>query len=120
MKFNHNALVVVSDSLTPGLPAAQALKALETAVIERGFNVQLAANPKAGLTYIQQSPHYSFIALLWDTRNPAIVSESQQLIQQIRERNDTVPIFLLSEEETVNGIPVSILREINEYVYLYS
>lgn len=120
MKFNHNALVVVSDSLTPGLPAAQALKALETAVIKRGFNVQLAANPKAGLTYIQQSPHYSFIALLWDTRNPAIVSESQQLIQQIRERNDTVPIFLLSEEETVNGIPVSILREINEYVYLYS
>lgn len=120
MKFNHHALVVLSDNLKAGLPAAQAIEALEAAVVERGFNVQIAANPQAGLTYIRQSPHYSFIAILWDATNPGIATESEVLIQKIRERNDSVPIFLLSEAENVDGIPVSVLREVNEYVYLYS
>ncbi len=120
MKFNHDALLVLSDNLVPGLPASQALKALEVAIAERGFNVQPAANPQAGLTYIRQSPHYSFIAILWDAGNSANVGDCEALIQRIRERNDTVPVFLLSEAETVNGVPVSILKEVNEYVYLYS
>lgn len=120
MKFNHNALFVISEALVPEMPARQAIDALEAAITERGFNVQRAVNPVAGITYIQQSPHYSFIAILWDNSNPAIVGECDALIQKIRERNDTVPIFLLSETETVNGIPVSILKEVNEYVYLYS
>lgn len=120
MKVNHNALVVLSDSLSPDLPPAQAIQALEAAVAKQGFTIQRAANPQAGLTYIRQSPHYSFIALFWDTSSPTIVDDCEALIQRIRERNDTVPIFLLSEAENVNGIPVSVLKEVNEYVYLYA
>lgn len=120
MKFNHNTLFVLSDALEPGRPAEQAIDSLMSAIAERGFNVESAADPVAALTYIQQSPRFSFIALLWDDRNPAIVSECEALIEKIRERNDNVPIFLLSEAETVSGIPVSILKEVNEYVYLYS
>ncbi len=120
MKFNHRALVVLSDNLVEGLPAAQTIEALEAAVAERGFEIQRAVNPQAGLTYIRQSPHFSFVALLWDASNPNIVDESVALIQKLRERNDSLPIFLLSEAETVDGVPIAVLREVNEYVYLYS
>lgn len=120
MKFNHNALLVLSDSLEAGRPASQAVQALAQAIAERGFIVQQAANLQAGQTYIQQSPHYSFIAILWDSANTAIVKECEALVQKIRERNATVPVFLLSEAEAVNGIPVAVLKEVTEYVYLYS
>lgn len=119
MKFNHHALFVLTDGLKEELPAAQSVRALEAAIAERGFEVQRAANAEAGLAYVQQSPRYSFIAIFWE-RTPESVAGCESLIQKIRERNNTVPIFLMSEHDTVEGIPVSILKEVNEYIYLYS
>lgn len=120
MKFNHNILFVLSDVLKIKSPASEAINGLERSVTERGFHVHIAENIKSGHSYIRQSPRYSFIAILWDDNNPKMTSECSEFISLVRERNDKVPVFLLSEIENVKNIPVSILKEVNEYVYLYS
>jgi len=119
MKFNHNALLVLTEKITAGMPAAQAIDALAEAIAERGFKIQKAADVQSGVAYIRQSPRFGFIAILWDDA-PSALPAYEELIGQIRERNQTVPVFLLSDKDVVTGIPVSILKEVNEYVYLYS
>lgn len=120
MKFNHKTLLVVSDSIADDQPAARAIEALSTALGQRGFEVQVAQNIGVGLKSITESPRYSFIAILWDVGNSNMAVECQALISRIRERSAQVPLFLLSEGSLSQDIPLGILKEISEYVYLYS
>ena len=120
MKFNHNALFVLSNAIAENQPAYRSIHALQSALAQRGFNVQIADSIKAALSYLKESPRYSFIAIYWDASNSDIATEGQALVEKIRERNATVPVFLLSEDNVTAGIPIAILKEISEYVYLYS
>ncbi len=120
MKFNNNALFVLSGDLAGNQPAIRVIGQLENAMQGRGFKVHRADSIHAGSTYISQSPRYSVIAILWDAADAQIAEKCAALIKQIRERSSAVPIFLLSEENLSDGVPVSVLKEVTEFVYLYS
>lgn len=39
MKFNHNALFVLSDAVVDNAPALESINAIQDAVMDRGFDV---------------------------------------------------------------------------------
>lgn len=120
MKFNHNALFVLCSSINNNQPALQAIGLLQSALTSRNFQVQSANNLDAGYAFVQQSPRYSFIAIFWDSTNKDMAQGCKSLVAKIRERNDTVPIFLLSEQDVSTTIPIEVLKEVSEFVYIYS
>lgn len=120
MKFNHNALFVLSSSLASNQAATHSISAIKHSIAERGFIVHEANDIYSGLAFIKESPHYSFIAVFWDTQNNNIAGDCQRLLGKIRERSSKVPIFLLSEENVSADVPITILNELSEYVFLYS
>lgn len=120
MKFNHNALFVMSHTIAEDQPAAKAISALSEAIAARGFDVQIANDIGASLKQVTESPRYSVIAIFWDEKNANIAAECEALVAKIRQRNDKMPLFLLSEESLSQAVPISILKEVTEYVYLYS
>lgn len=120
MKFNHNALFVLSNNVAGSQSATRSIDAIKSVMTERGFHVHVANDIPSGLTFITQSPRYSFIAIFWDTQNKNIARDCQQLLDKIRERSSKVPIFLLSEENVSTNMPITALKEFNEYIYLYS
>ncbi len=120
MKFNRNVLFVSTPSLTESSPAFIALEKLKDAVVNLGFNVTVAGSIKDAATDLKESPKYSGIGLFWDIKNPSIADDAASLIAIIRSRNETVPIFMLSEENITDKTPLSVFKEVSEYVYLYS
>ncbi|MCX5591875.1 Orn/Lys/Arg decarboxylase N-terminal domain-containing protein [Alcaligenes endophyticus] len=117
MKFNHNALFVLSDAVIDNAPALESIHAIEDAVMDRGFDVHVAQDIHAALIYVKKSPSFSSVALAWDAEHP---EACQQLVSLIRERNASVPIFLLSEGDVSARIPITVLQAVSEYVHLYS
>ncbi|WOE30567.1 MULTISPECIES: Orn/Lys/Arg decarboxylase N-terminal domain-containing protein [unclassified Acinetobacter] len=120
MKFNRHLLVVFSSTIEKIHPAYQYLLQINQHLAERGFHVTIADSIEDGLKLVKQSPRYSLIGLVWDNLNNKMNTESESLVNQIRARNEHVPIFLFSEENITNDISLPILQQVKEYVYLYS
>ncbi|AZY50022.1 arginine decarboxylase [Bordetella avium] len=120
MKFNHHVLFVLSSALVDDQPAAESIAALQASLVQRGFQIQTAGSIKAALSYIEQSPRYSAIALYWDSGNENIDTEGEALLQKVRERNAKVPVFLMSQADVSAGVPIGVLKSVSEYIYLHS
>ncbi|EDU7995856.1 arginine decarboxylase [Salmonella enterica subsp. diarizonae] len=120
MKFNHNVLFVSSSRLQHNDPALCALARLRQSIIERGFHAFIADSPQDGIKLIKESPKYSAIGLFWDPDNPTMAQDSLRLVKQLRQRNATTPLLLFSEEDITNDMPLALLKEVNEYIYLFS
>lgn len=119
MKFNHNLLFVSSPSLSDDHPALLVLDDLMNAIEKRNFAVHFANTLLEGVRYIETSPKYSAVGIYWDIDHTN-AEEGILLVRKIRERNPKAPIFLLSEEDILQKIPLAVLKEVNEYIYLYS
>lgn len=120
MKFNHNVLFVSSSGLKEDSPAKQALTSLQKAIAERGFVAQIADNIHHGIKYIKESPKYSAVGIFWDNNNPKMNIEAEGFISLFRQRNSDTPILLISEENITDNVSINILKEVSEYIYLYS
>ncbi|WOO49701.1 Orn/Lys/Arg decarboxylase N-terminal domain-containing protein [Hafnia alvei] len=120
MKFNHNVLFVSSSGLKEDSPAKQALTSLQKAIAERGFVAQIADNIDHGIKYIKESPKYSAVGIFWDKNNPKMNIEAEGFISLFRQRNSDTPILLISEENITDNVSINILKEVSEYIYLYS
>ncbi|MFP3515423.1 Orn/Lys/Arg decarboxylase N-terminal domain-containing protein [Pseudomonas sp. SIMBA_077] len=120
MKFDRDILFVGSVTLQADATALDALNRIKHAVIQLGFNVSHADCLDAGLKYIEESPKYSAVGIYWDTNNSSIEQEAGALISKLRERSAKVPVFLLSEDALSHAIPLSVMKEVSEYINVYS
>jgi arginine decarboxylase len=120
MKFNHNILFVSSPRLEQDSPALQSLEELKLAIAARGFSTSVADNLNDAVRLIQESQKYSAIGIYWDANNPDMSAECQKFVQSFRQRNSSTPLFLLSEEDITTQTPLALLKEVSEYIYLFS
>ena len=120
MKFNHNILFLSSRGLKQDNPATQALEELNAAVKARGFTTFIVDHMSDAVKVINESQKYSAVGIYWDSSNPKIDVECQEFIEFFRKRNATAPLLLLSEDNVTDRVPLAILKEINEYIYLFS
>lgn len=120
MKFNHNILFVSSPWLKQDSPALQSLEELKRAVAERGFSTSVTNNLNDAVRLIQESQKYSAIGIYWDANNPDMSAECERFLKSLRQRNTSTPLFLLSEEDITAQTPLALLKEVSEYIYLFS
>lgn len=120
MKFNKNILFISGTNISSAHPAHQSLQSIGEEITKQGFNVHLASSPKEATTFIRRSPIYSGIGLFWDYDNPNMKEETIIFLQALRARSANVPVFLFSEENITDHVPVDVLKEVSEYIYLYS
>ena len=120
MKFNHNVLFISSAGQHIDSPATQALENLQTAINARGFHAHIVHQISDGLKLIKESPKYSAIGIYWDERNPLIGTDTLSFIEIFRQRNASTPLLLLSEKNITDNVPLGILKEVSEYIYLFS
>lgn len=120
MKFNHNILFVSSQKLNDDNPAKESLFNLEKELVKRGFQVHFAKNIHDGSILVHETPKYSAIGIYWDENNPSMNDEYIAFIDVFRQRNRATPLILLTENNVSDNIPLIILREATEYIYLFS
>ncbi|WP_272518395.1 MULTISPECIES: Orn/Lys/Arg decarboxylase N-terminal domain-containing protein [unclassified Providencia] len=120
MKFNHNILFISSHKLNDDSPAKASLFNLERELIKRGFQVHIVKNIDDGSTLVNETPKYSSIGIYWDESNPNMNDECIDFIHVFRQRNNSTPLILLTENNISDNIPLTILKEVTEYIYLFS
>ncbi|AWB33135.1 Orn/Lys/Arg family decarboxylase [Orrella marina] len=120
MQFNHNILLILSRELASSDPVQHAIGALESSLKARGFQIHCAADTADGNRYIGESPRYSAIAILWNPNHPQMASQFDSIVTKIRQRNENVPVFIMSETGLTTDIPLHVLREAGEHIHLYS
>ncbi|MGI2260072.1 Orn/Lys/Arg decarboxylase N-terminal domain-containing protein [Shewanella sp. GXUN23E] len=121
MKANRNILFVANEHMheDDGL-ALTTLQQLCDATQALGFQNHYARSIEDGLQKITGSHHYSALLLLWDEQQTTMPSQSISLLTQIRQRNPQLPIFLIAEQDVVNQLPLDVIQQVKEYIYLYS
>lgn len=113
-------LFITSDPPDEGSAFRLVLERMGDAIRAHGIEVIRALTCADGLAIAQGSATYSCVAIDWNLGETAAMSESAVLsiIGAIREKSLRIPIFLMSRGSTIQDIPLSVIREVREYVNL--
>jgi len=123
MKFNF-PVVIIDEDFKSENSSGLGIRVLAKAIEEENFEV-------LGLTsYIdlssfaqQQSRASAFILSIDDEEfieeNQTALGQLKNFVDEIRFRNEEIPIFLHGETRTSRHIPNEILRELNGFIHMY-
>ena len=123
MKFRFPVIIIDEDfrsENSSGLGIRVLAKAIET----EGFEV-LGVTSYGDLTSFaqQQSRASAFILSIDDNEfieeNQDALDNLRKFVEEIRYRNEEIPIFLHGETRTSRHIPNEILRELNGFIHMY-
>ncbi|MBV8156392.1 MAG: hypothetical protein JO278_01980, partial [Dyella sp.] len=115
-------LYVTSDLPNEGSELRQALARLGKAVQDRGIEVVQALSCEDGLALARGKPSYSAVAIDWNLGETAAMAEQpvMSIIRAVREKSLRVPIFLITRSIETPDVPLSLIREVREYVNIGS
>ena len=123
MNPDDNLLVgIIDDAIHTDTPHGHAIKRIIKGIEEFGIHVADVASPADARAAYSNLPSVNCILINWNLGGDTAKKhkETMRLIQEIRSRNEDVPIFLMAEptSETPAALTVDMIREINEYIYV--
>ncbi|TSA25016.1 MAG: arginine decarboxylase [Bacteroidetes bacterium] len=123
MNPDGNLLVgIIDDTIHTDTPHGHAIKRIIKGIEEFGIHVADVASPADARAAYSNLPSVDCILINWNLGGDTAKKhkETMRLIQEIRSRNEDVPIFLMAEptSETPASLTVDMIREINEYIYV--
>lgn len=121
MKINKEILFI-GDLLDihQSTPVENSLNKLKFELENLQLHINHANNINDAEVYLQSCPNFSAIGLYF--HNEPIEKEEKVIdfIKNVRQRNKSIPFFILSSSNTISELSLSILKEVHEYIYLLS
>ena len=123
MKFRF-PIVIIDEDFRSENSSGLGIRMLAKAIEAEGFEV-LGVTSYGGLTSFaqQQSRASAFILSIDDNEfveeNRDALDNLRSFVDEIRYRNEEIPIFLHGETRTSRHIPNEILRELNGFIHMY-
>lgn len=122
MKFRF-PIVIIDEDFRSENSSGLGIRALAKAIEEEGFEV-LGVTSYGDLSSFaqQQSRASAFILSIDDEdiveENPEAIDQLRQFVEEIRYRNEEIPIFLHGETRTSRHIPNDVLRELHGFIHM--
>lgn len=122
MKFRF-PVVIIDEDFRSENSSGLGIRVLAKAIEDEGFEV-LGATSYGDLTSFaqQQSRASAFILSIDDNEfieeNPEALQGLRSFVEEIRHRNEEIPIFLYGETRTSRHIPNDILRELHGFIHM--
>src|SRR5450830_234863 len=123
MKFRFPVIIIDEDFRSEN-SSGLGIRMLAKAIEDEGFEV-LGVTSYGDLTSFaqQQSRASAFILSIDDNEfieeKPEALDNLRKFVDEIRYRNEEIPIFLHGETRTSRHIPNEILRELNGFIHMY-
>ena len=123
MKFRF-PVVIIDEDFRSENASGLGIRVLAKAIEDEGFEV-LGVTSYGDLTSFaqQQSRASAFILSIDDNEfneeKPEALEDLRKFVDEIRYRNEEIPIFLHGETRTSRHIPNEILRELNGFIHMY-
>lgn len=117
-------LMLVDDELHDDTAAGRATRTLVDRLRATGAPVITAADFDDAHQIIASTPTLSGVMIDWDVHHESeaavavvSVSRTETLIDALRTRSPTLPIFVLADRSSVDALPLDVLRQINGYMW---
>lgn len=103
-------------------PPGRAIQRIMEGLRESGIRVGAVASPEDARAAYSVFPEVDCILINWNVGrdSPERYKATENLIHQIRARNEKIPLFLMSEPTIAPpvALTISVVREINEYIWV--
>lgn len=123
MKFNFPVVIIDEDFRTDN-SSGLGIRVLAKAIEDEGVEViGVTSYGDVGSFAQQQSRASAFILSIDDEEiveeKPEAIQALRKFVQEIRYRNDDIPLFLHGETRTSRHIPNDVLRELHGFIHMY-
>ncbi|MCE9633056.1 MAG: arginine/lysine/ornithine decarboxylase [Methylophilales bacterium] len=123
MKFRF-PVVIIDEDFRSENTSGLGIRVLAKAIEEEGFEVLGVTSFVDMASFAQQQSRASAFVLAIDDEEFAEESQEalarlRKFVDEVRFRNEEIPIFLHGETRTSRHIPNEILRELNGFVHMY-
>jgi arginine decarboxylase len=116
------SVVIIDEAVSSDTPHGRTIKRIVDGLADFDIQVYTIGSPEDARSAYANLPEVDCILISWTIGGSKSKdhAEAKQLIHEIRERNEDVPIFLMAEPtgEAPGALTVDTIREINEYVYI--
>ena len=123
MKFNF-PVVIIDEDFKSENSSGLGIRVLAKAIEEENFEVLGVTSYGDLASFAQQQSRASAFILSIDDEefveeNQTALSQLKNFVDEIRYRNEEIPIFLHGETRTSRHIPNEILRELNGFIHMH-
>ncbi|HJS47841.1 MAG TPA: Orn/Lys/Arg decarboxylase N-terminal domain-containing protein, partial [Gemmatimonadales bacterium] len=109
--------LVVDDELPSPTAEGRAARALVQELKDRGVEVVEATSAEDGTAIVVSDAALHAILVDWTLGDDPDHRRARGLLEQVRSRNDKIPIFLLAERGEASALPVDVMTMVDEFVW---
>jgi arginine/lysine/ornithine decarboxylase len=109
--------LVIDDELTTPTAEGRATRSLVEELHGRGIEVVEASSAEDGMSVIVSDSAIHAILLDWTLGEDKGHAHARKLLEFVRRRNDTIPVFLMAERGEASSIPIDVMAMVNEYIW---
>ena len=122
MKFNF-PIIIIDEDFRSENSSGFGIRLLAEAIKKEGFEAVGVTSYVDLASFAQQQSRASAFILAIDDEefveeNPKAIKSLKDFVDEIRYRNDEIPIFLHGETRTSRHIPNEVLRELNGFIHM--
>jgi arginine decarboxylase len=113
-------VVIIDDTIATDTPHGRTITRIVKGLTDYDIQVFTIASLEGARSAYANLPEVDCILIHWNLGGSATHDGAKELIQEIRQRNEDIPIFLMSEPtgEAQAEMDVATIKEINEYIYI--
>ncbi|HVP95046.1 MAG TPA: Orn/Lys/Arg decarboxylase N-terminal domain-containing protein [Methanoregulaceae archaeon] len=115
-------VVIIDDALNEESPHGRTIKRIANGLSAFNIDVFTIASIEDARSAYANLPDVDCILINWNIggKKSKNHDDAKQLIHEIRDRNEDIPIFLMAEpaSEAPSALNVETVREVNEYIYI--
>ena len=109
--------LMVDDELTAPTAEGRAVRALVQELQARAVEVVEAGSADDGMSVIMSDSALHAILVDWTLGDDPGHARARALLQLVRSRNATIPIFLMAERGQASSIPIDVMEMVDEFVW---
>lgn len=110
--------LVVNNELDANSATARAARALIEDLTAREVDVLTSHAMSDAAAIAASDASLQVIILDWDLDGDATHAGARDLLKRIRERNDTIPVFLSATRSAASSIPVDAMQQADDFIWL--
>jgi arginine/lysine/ornithine decarboxylase len=109
--------LIVDDELAAQTAEGRATRALVQELQGRAIEVVEALSAEDGMSVIVSDSAIHAVLLDWTLGDDRGHARARQLLDFVRSRNDTIPVFLMAERGEASSIPIETMEMVDEFIW---
>ena len=109
--------LIIDDELPTATAEGRMARTLVQELQGRGIDVVEATSAEDGTSVVVSDSAIHAILLDWTLAGDDRHDKARRLLELIRRRNDSIPIFLMAERGEASSIPIEVMEMVDEFIW---